>query len=65
MQTLKYSCDSLPLAKTLTYQNVIILIKSVFNKDKNNYHLKYSQNNVHINKIHRLYLLVNSITDVL
>ena len=40
MQTLKYSCDSLPLAKTLTYQNVIILIKSVFNKDKNNYHFK-------------------------
>ena len=37
MQTLKYSCDSLPLAKTLTYQNVI---KSVFNKDKNNYHFK-------------------------
>ena len=40
MQTLKYSCDSLPLAKALTYQNVIILIKSVFNKDKNNYHFK-------------------------
>ena len=34
MQKLKYSYDSLPLAKTLTYQNVIIVITSVFNKDK-------------------------------
>ena len=40
MQKLKYSYDSLPLAKTLTYQNVIIVITSVFNKDKNNYHFK-------------------------
>ena len=31
------SYDSLPLEKTLTFHNAIILIKSVFNKDKNNY----------------------------
>ena len=30
------SYDSLPLEKTLTFHNVIILIKSVFNKDRNN-----------------------------
>ena len=29
---------SLPLEKTLTFHNVVILIKSVFNKDKNNYY---------------------------
>ena len=33
-----YSYDSLPLEKTLTFHNVIVLIKSVFNKDKNNYY---------------------------
>ena len=32
------SYDSSPLEKTLTLHNVIILIKSVFNKDKNNYY---------------------------
>ena len=30
-----YSCNSLPLEKTSTFHNVIILIKSVWNKDKN------------------------------
>ena len=30
------SCDSLPLEKTITFHNVIILVKSVFNKDKIN-----------------------------
>ena len=30
------SYDSLPLEKTMTFHNVVILIKSVFNKDKNN-----------------------------
>ena len=30
------SYDSLPLEKTLTFHNVIILIKSIWNKDKNN-----------------------------
>ena len=33
-----HSYDSLPLEKTLTFHNVIILIKSVFDKDKNNYY---------------------------
>ena len=32
------SYDSLPLKKTLTFHNVIILLKSVFNKYKNNYY---------------------------
>ena len=31
------SYDSLTLEKKLTFDNVIILIKSVFSKDKNNY----------------------------
>ena len=36
---IKADCnDSLPLEKTLTLHNVIILIKSVFNKDKNHYY---------------------------
>ena len=29
------SCDSLPIEKILTFHNVIILTKSVVNKDKN------------------------------
>ena len=32
------SYDSLSLEKTLTLHNVIILIKSVFNKNQNHYH---------------------------
>ena len=32
------SYDSLPLGKTLTLHNVIILIKSVFSKDQNRYY---------------------------
>ena len=32
------SDDSSPLEKTMTFHNVIILVKSVFNKDKNNYY---------------------------
>ena len=31
------SYDLLPLEKTLPFHNVIILIKSVFNKNKDNY----------------------------
>ena len=31
------SYDLLPLEKTTTFHNAIILIKSAFNKDKNNY----------------------------
>ena len=34
------SYDSLPIQKRLTLHNVIILIKSVLNKDKNHYHYK-------------------------
>ena len=30
------SDDSLPLEKTMTFNNAAILIRSVFNKDKNN-----------------------------
>ena len=32
------SCDSLPIEKTLTLHNVLILIKSILNKDKNRYY---------------------------
>ena len=32
------SYDSLPLEETLTFHNVIIFIKSVFNKDQNQYY---------------------------
>ena len=32
------SYDSLPLEKTMTFHDVIILIKSVWNKDKNSYY---------------------------
>ena len=31
------SCNSLPIEKTLTFHNVIVLIKSVVNKKKNEY----------------------------
>ena len=41
----------MPLEKTLTFHNVIILIKSVFNKVKNNIFLE----KIHINNIHMLY----------
>ena len=34
------SYDSLPIEKILTLHNVIILIKSVLNKDKNHYYYK-------------------------
>ena len=32
------SYDSLPLERTMTFHDVIILIKSVFNKDETNYY---------------------------
>ena len=32
------SCNSLPIEKKLTLHNVVILIKPVFDKDKNNYY---------------------------
>ena len=32
------SYNSLPIEKTLDFHNVIILLKSAFNKDKNNYY---------------------------
>ena len=34
------SYKSLPLAKTITFHNIIILIESIWNKDKNNYYYK-------------------------
>ena len=34
------SYDFLPIEKTLTLHNVIILIKSILNKDKNHYYYK-------------------------
>ena len=41
------SCDSLPLEKTMTSHNVIILNKSVFDKDK--YKIKNDGNNHYCN----------------
>ena len=35
-----HSYDSLPIEKTLTLNNVLILIKSVLNKDKSHYYYK-------------------------
>ena len=32
------SYDSLPLEKTVTFHDIIILTKSIFNKAKNNYY---------------------------
>ena len=32
------SYGSIPLGKTMTFHNVLVLIKSVFNKDGNNYY---------------------------
>ena len=37
-KTKVYSYGSLPLEKTISFYDVIILIISVFNKDKNNYY---------------------------
>ena len=48
------SFDSLPLEKTLTFHNVIILIKSVFIKDRNNYYNLFLKN-VHITNLNMLY----------
>ena len=36
------SYDSLSLEKTITFHNVVILIKSVFNKNQNSYYYKKS-----------------------
>ena len=33
------SYNSLPIGKILTFHNVIILITSIFNRDKNNYYM--------------------------
>ena len=35
------SYNSLPLEKTMTFHNVIILIQSLFNKGKNKYYYKH------------------------
>ena len=37
------SYDSLPLEETMTLRNVIILVKSVWNKYKNNYYYIFSE----------------------
>ena len=38
MQDQVYSYDSLPLEKALTFHNIIMFIKSVFNKNQNQYY---------------------------
>ena len=47
-------CYSLPLEKTLTFQNVIKLIKSIFDKDKNHYYNVFLEN-FHINNMNIIY----------
>ena len=32
------SCNSFSLERKMTFHDAVVLIKSVFNKDKNNYH---------------------------
>ena len=50
------SNGSLPLGKTLNLHNVIILIKSVFDKDENNYYYDiFLEKNVHINNVDMLF----------
>ena len=48
-------CYSLPLEKTLTFQNVIKLIKSIFDKDKNHYYYNLLLENFHINNVNIIY----------
>ena len=48
-KSLVNSYDSLPIEKRLTLHNVTILIKSVFNKEKNDYHYKIFLEKAHIN----------------
>ena len=40
------SYNFLPLEKTITFHDVILLIKSVWNKDKNNYYYNIFLENV-------------------
>ena len=37
----EHSSDSLPLEKVVNFLNFIILVKSVFDKDKDNYYCNY------------------------
>ena len=48
-KSLVESYDSLPIEKRLTLHSVTILIKSVFNKEKNHYHCKIFLEKDHIN----------------
>ena len=49
------SDDDLPLEKTITMHNVMILIKPFFNVNFDHYTIKCFQKNVHINNIKILY----------
>ena len=66
MQESKLIHDSLPLEKTLFLHNIIILVKYVFNKNKNHYYYNISlekrsyrehKNNA-INTIHKFFKLM-------
>ena len=53
---------SLPPEKKLTFHNVIILIKSVFNRDKNNYYYNIFLEK-YINNINMLYYDRNDVSE--
>ena len=48
--------DSSPLEETLTFHDVIILIKLVFNKDKNNYYYSIFLEKVQMNYLKNMFL---------
>ena len=54
------SYDSLPLGKTATLQNVIILINSVFNGNQNNYYC-----NIFLETITTFFLIAQKCWDLM
>ena len=54
------SYNSLPIEKILTFRNVIILIKSVVNKDKNNYYYNiFLEKGLYKDKSYTKYFILN------
>ena len=50
------SCNSLPIKKILTFHNVIILIKSVVNENKNHYYYNvFLKVHIKINPMHNIF----------
>ena len=59
-----YPYDFLPLKKTMTFHNVIILIKTVFNKDKNKYYYNIFLERALYKFLHKIETLYYDIIDV-